>query len=262
MTPDPNNLLLGAGEVFFDRFDADGLSTGYRHCGNVESLSTNTSVEKKEKKSSMDGARSTLKEVITGSNMEVSMVFSEFDPENLALALLGEASDFTQDASAVTGGEINGGVALKFDRWYYLGKHDVSNVAIKQGATTLTAGDDYELKADVGLVKILSTGTGLEEITTWDGDAGAVSGKQITGLSVGKVEGALKYIAAADQASGPRYEVDIHKVNLTPDGELPFIGEDFATFNLKGKAQKDITKPAGEQFLVIKEINASFADAS
>lgn len=261
MTPDPNNYMLGAGEILFDRFDSTGASTGYRHLGNATAFGGSTTVEKLPHKSSMSGARTTDKEVVIGSEHEVTIVLEEFDPHNLALALLGEVSEFSQSASAVTDGAINGGVALNFDRWYFLGKRDVSAVVIDQGGA-LTVDVDYKLNAELGLVKILSTGGGAEAVTTWDGDHGAISGNLVTALSVSKIEGRLKYFSAADQASGPRYEIDVHKVNLSPEGEVPFIGEAWASFTLKGKAQKDTSQAVGQEFVTIREINASFSDLS
>jgi hypothetical protein len=254
-TPDAGNLSLGAGEVLFDRFDANGNPTGYRHLGNVESLAITTTVETVQKKSSMDGARGIYKEAVIGSEAEVSMVLSEYDPENLALALLGDTATFSQASSAAqTGRQINGGAALKFDRWYYLGFKQVTVTAVKQGATTGVLGTDYELNTELGLIKIKSGGAFTEAVTTWDGSAAAVTGTQVRGLSVGKIEGRLKYFSAANQAAGPRWEVDIHKVTLNPDGELQFISEDFGTFTLRGKAQKDSTKPANEQFFVARKL--------
>jgi hypothetical protein len=254
-TPDAGNLSLGAGEVLFDRFDANGNPTGYRHMGNVESLAITTTVETVQKKSSMDGARGIYKEAVIGSEAEVSVVLSEYDPENLALALLGDTATFSQSASSSqTGRQINGGAPLKFDRWYYLGFKQVTVTAVKQGATTGVLGTDYELNTELGLVKIKSGGAFTEAVTTWDGSAAAVTGTQVRGLSVGKIEGRLKYFSAANQAAGPRWEVDIHKVTLNPDGELQFISEDFGTFTLRGKAQKDSTKPANEQFFVARKL--------
>lgn len=255
MTPDAGNLSLGAGEVLFDRFDANGNSTGYRHLGNVESLAITTTVETIEKKSSMDGSRGIYKQAVVGSEAEVSMVLSEYDPENLALALLGDTATFTQASSSTsTGRQINGGAALKFDRWYYLGFKQVTVTAVKQGVTTGVLGTDYELNAELGLVKIKAGGAFTEAVTTWDGSRAAVNSTQVRGLSVGKIEGRLKYFSASNQAAGPRVELDVHKLNVTPDGELPFISEEYGTFTLRGQAQKDTTKPAGEQFFVARKL--------
>lgn len=261
-TPDPNNLRIGAANVYFDRFDVNGDSTGYRHVGNCQKFSTTAAVEKLEKKSSMDGTRSTLKEVIIGSSLDITLILDELDAQNLALLLLGEAGTFTQAAATVTAEPINGGVAIVLDRWYNLGKIDLSNVDIKQGGPALTLTTDYELDTQNGRVKILSTGGGAAAITTWDGDHGAVSTSLITALSVGNIEGALQLIDAVDMASGIKYKIDVHKVNLTPDGETDFISEEWTSGTVKGKAQKDVTKPAGQEYMTMIELSASTADGS
>jgi hypothetical protein len=259
MTPDPNNLSLGAGEVLFDRFDAAGESTGYRHLGNVESLTIATTVEKLEKKSSMKGARTTYKEVVIGQEAEVTMILSEFDPENLALAFRGDVADFTQaGAWGLSAQPINGGVAIVFDRWYPLGKRSLSNVVISQSGA-LTLGDDYEINLELGMVKILSTGSGTEAITTWAGDSAPLSSSKIRGLASSSINGRLKYFSAEDQVSGPRWEVDVHNFEPAPDGEMPLISEEFGTFTLKGKAQEDPTQPDGEEFFTQRELTAAEA---
>jgi len=259
MTPDPNNLSLGAGEVLFDRFDAAGESTGYRHLGNVESLSIATSVEKLEKKSSMKGKRTTYKEVVIGQTAEVSMVLSEFDPENLALAFRGDTAAFAQaGAWGLSGQPINGGVAIVFDRWYPLGKRSLSNVVITQSGA-LTLNDDYEINLELGLVKILESGSGTEVTTTWSGDSAPLASTTIRGLASSSINGRLKYFSAADQVSGPRYELDVHNFEPAPDGELGLISEEFGTFTLKGKAQEDNTQAAGEEFFTLRELTAAEA---
>lgn len=259
MTPDPNNLSLGAGEVLFDRYDANGDSTGYRHLGNVESLTISTTVEKLEKKSSMQGKRTTYKEVVIGQTAEVSMILSEFDPDNLALAFRGDVVDFTQaGAWGLSAQSINGGVAIVFDRWYPMGKRSLSNVVISQG-TPLTLGDDYEINLELGLVKILESGAGTEAITTWDGDSAPLASSSIRGLASSSINGRLKYFSATDQVSGPRYELDVHNFEPAPEGELGLISEVYGTFTLKGKAQEDTSQASGEEFFTLRVLTAAEA---
>lgn len=260
-TPRPENLVLGAGEVLFDRKDAAGAFTGYRPLGNVESLNVTVTVETLEKKSSMDGARGIYKSVVIGSEAEFVMVLSEMDAENKALLILGDTADFTQTAATgLLAQPINNGVALKFHRWYQMQKSGtpnvdvkkLANVVVKQGAVVQVLNSDYKINLELGLIMLLDDGANaLEAVTTWDGDVTAIAAgasKLIRGLSVGKIEGRLKYFSATNQAAGPREEVDIHNLNLTPDGEQSFISEEFMTGTIRGKAQKDTTKPLGEEF--------------
>lgn len=233
------------------------MGNGYRHLGNVESLNITTTVETIEKKSSMDGSRGVYGSAVIGAEGEVAIVVSEYHAENLALGLLGDTAAFSQAAGGpLSGQSINGGAALKFDRWYELGKKQVTVTAVKQGVTTGVLGTDYELNTELGLVKINAGGAFTEAVTTWDGSFAAVNSTLVRGLSVGKIEGRLKYFSAANQSAGPRYELDVHKVNLTPDGELALISEEYGTFTLRGKVLKDPTKPAGEEFFTVRTLGA------
>jgi hypothetical protein len=258
-TPNPINLYIGAGEVFFDRFDASGNPTGLRHLGNVDNFGFASKVEVADKKTSMSGLRAILAEVPKGFSGEISLEMSEFDTDNLALALLGTSAIYTQAASgAVTAQPINGGVAIVLDTWYELGFLQMTVTAFKQGATTLDA-QAYEFKADVGMVRFKSSYTGVNAataaITTWDGSYPAIlaAAKKtvVQALAVSKIQGRLKYVSAADQANGPRIMVDVWKTNLFPDGDLSLISEDFASFKLKGQSLPDATKAAGQQYMKV-----------
>lgn len=263
-TPNAGNLSLGAGEVRFARgFQSNPALRDYRHLGNVESLAITTTIETILKKSSMDGARGTYKEAVIGSEAEVSLVLDEFHPENLALAAFGDTALFNLTAAAaLTAQPVNNGVAIKFERWYQLYRstgvaaRKVANVVIKQGANTLLLGSDYAIDLENGLVKIIEAGAlSAESVTTWDGDVVAITNaKQVRGLSVGTIEGSLLYISSANQAAGPRFRLEIHRVQLQPDGELALISEEFGAFTLRGKSQKDVAQPAGEQFYVLTEL--------
>lgn len=254
--PSPENCLLGAGEVFFDRFDTNGNRTGLRHFGNVEKLEVTPSVETLEKKSSMDGARGTYKKVTTNTSAEVALTLSEYDPHNVALALLGSAATYSQTlAATLTSQPINGGAAIALGRWYFLGKKAVTVTTVKQGATTLVAGVDYTVKTDVGLIYFPETGAATAAITTWDGSCAAITNKmQIQMLDSPTIEGYLYYYPALNQAAGPRYEGEWWKVSIAPDGALALLSEEFATIGLKGTVMMDPTKPVGQRYGAVREL--------
>lgn len=257
-TPNTGNLYLGAGEVWFDRFDnTTGLPSGLRHLGNVDSFATTGKEEVVDKKSSMTGLRTLLAEVPKGFALEVAIECSEWDPSNVALALLGQVSTFTQASSpAIAAGVINGGIAIVLDTWYDVGFLNITVTDFKQGATTLNTAA-YIVRTDVGMVCFLSSYTGANNataaVTTWDGSAAAITAKSVVkALSVSKIVGHLRYVSALDQANGPRVKVDIWRVNLYPDGDLGFIAEDFSNFKLKGNALSDLTRAVGDQFMTVQ----------
>lgn len=131
-TPSPKNLLLGAGQVFFDRFDADGNRTGLRHLGNVPKCDLNTTVDKVQKKSSMNAARSIYAEAVRETKVTTDLTVEEFDPPNLALALLGEEGVIIQAAGSVTDKRVT---AYK-GRYISVGDFNISGVTVKPTAAT------------------------------------------------------------------------------------------------------------------------------
>ena len=255
MTPDSGNIYSGVGEVKFDRFDADGKSTGLRHLGNTPLFELNPTVDVIEKKSAMIGARATYKRVITGTQAEISLKCDEFDPDNLALVLLGKQQAFTQEADAAIADRdlVGGSTDLIADVWYDLGGLDATVTAVKQGATTLDAGA-YEVDTEAGYICFLSSYAGANPFTpgeaaTWSGSLAAItSKKRVEGLAVSAINGHLQFKSAADQTAGPRLLVDVWNMDMVPDGAIGFITEEFGQFSLKGQALQDLSRPVGEQY--------------
>ena len=249
-TPDPNNLYVGAGAVYFDRFDSAGLSTGLRHLGNVETLGITASVETIEKKSSLDGARGTLKEVVIGSEAVLEILLSEYDSHNVALALFGTEALFNQASEpTVVDEDVNGGLDLVLDRWYPVNRLNITVTDLKEGLNSLILDTDFEVNSEAGMVRIISGGAEIVVAINWSGSVAAMlTERKVDAMSVGKIEGRLRFQSAADQAAGPRLIVDVWKTTINPDGAIQLINEEFGTFTLGGKVQKDATRPVGEQF--------------
>ncbi|HOD32985.1 MAG TPA: hypothetical protein PKO12_05870, partial [Holophaga sp.] len=221
-TPDSGNIYLGAGEVWFNRFDASGNATQWRHLGNVSRLEPAQSVETLEKRSAMSGARGLLKRVVTSTTSEVSMTLDEFDPENVALALLGTAAAFSQSSGTATDSAVTG--TVKKGQWLETGKLKITVTAVKKsGGATLNA-NEYEVDSDTGMIKILSTASTVADgdSITWSGSYAAVTSTQVQALANSRIEGALRFRSASD-AVGPRYLVDFWKVAITPDGALALL---------------------------------------
>jgi len=260
-TPSPDNLYLGAGSVYFDRFDSSGESTGLRHLGNVDTFEISMTVETSEKKNAMDGTKSTYAEVITGMTAELSATLTEYVPENVALAIMGEAAQFTQTATQTVTDRDFGPVDanVKFDMWYEVGALNPTVTTVKQGVATLNA-DAWELKAETGMIRLKSeySGAGAAQEGTalsWSGSIPAITGSQdkfvVQAMTTGSVKGRIRYISADNQNQGPRVMVDIWSCGLNPDGAFGLITDDFGTFNIKGKVYADTTRPAGKQYFEV-----------
>ena len=255
-TPTNADLLVGSGIILIDRW-VNGVKTGqWRHLGLCEKLEVSVTQESIKKKNAMDGARGTYKEVVTGTEAAVSMTFAEFNPENVALALGGNVTAWTQSSGTATDtalGNTKKGWGLS------TGRNRITVTAVKKGATVLVnAGSpngtgDYWVDSQSGTIFILdvTTTAGLVDgdALTWSGSFPAITSRpQVNGLAAGQIYCSLKYISAANQASGPQREILIPQMSIMPDGAIALITEAFAEGSLKGTALQDTSQPAGEQF--------------
>lgn len=259
-TPSPDNLLVGAGEIYFDRFDDDGNRTGLRHVGNCTSLEINHTSTDLVKKTSMDGSRADYKRINVERAAEVSIVMDEFHSQNYALASLGIEEALLQASGTATDESLNGGQPLNFGVWYPLTKasthtdrtRQVTVTNVKQGATTLTLGTDYEKNTELGLIRLLSSGTAdSEEACTWTGTIPAITVddgiRQVRALVAESIIGRLLYIPASNQPSGPRIEIDVYRAQVQPDSAIQLITEEFGNFTIKVTALVDMARAEGDR---------------
>jgi hypothetical protein len=176
------DLMLGAGTVYFERFTKQGVPTGIlHHCGNVDSFNLTTEVTTVTKNSSMNSAREMMAEVTTQVAARVTMAFTEYDPANLSLGLYGEAGVETQTEKDVED-EIHTVSPDSVLRLPYYNISDVeislkNPVAASVGAVTLTTSN-----GSTGTVTAGGTYTGAEtvdyfiRITAANTTAGAIAG--------------------------------------------------------------------------------------
>lgn len=251
-TPNSQNLYLGAGEVWFNRFDAAGNPTQWRHLGNVSKLDLNPNVQTVEKYGSMQGSRALLARAVSQTGGEVDLTLDEFDNENLAIALLGSTAAFSQTAGSATTQAITGtskkGTALS------TGKLKITVTAVQVGVTTYALGTDYTVDSDSGLITITPNSTIPDaSAITWSGSYPAIASTQVNALSNAIINGMLRFRSASD-ATGPRYILDIWKLNIAPSAALALIGNQFGDIGLKGNLLQDTTKPAGNQFFQLVQL--------
>jgi len=254
-TPSSDNLYLGAGEVFINLYVNNVLSSTWRHLGNVDKVEITPTVTTLEKKSAMNGAHGTYKEVITGTAVELAMTLSEWAAENLALALLGSSSAYSQTLG--TGTDVSLG-ATNSKKGYYLdtGHKKIVVTSVKVGAVVYALHTDYEVDSETGMILIVPAST-IPDLSTvlWSGTWPTIASTRIQALSNAKIEASLRFRSATD-ATGPRYFVEIWKTTLYPDGALGLLSDSWGDIGLKGKILQDTTKPHGEQYYSLLELPA------
>lgn len=227
---DGDNLRLGRGEVYFDRFSS-GASTGERFLGNVTALSLTTSDEVIDKYSSVEASSPLLKSVKIRRTVEVTLTMDEFKMENIALALSGTVAVGTQAAAAA---QTISFANVKKGRAYSIGKFNVSNVVVEVAAVAKVLGTDYELDTTWGLIYIIPGGSIADNATVdVDYDCASITAYNTLKGGDADIEGKLRYVS--DNSAGSNDMLVIPKMQIVPEGETGFISDEFGNMTIKGK---------------------------
>lgn len=238
--PSSENLIMGAGSVYFDRFDAAGVATGLKHLGNVSTLELTTEDDPVDKYSSMTAGRPLYKRVNRRRTITLRLTGDEFHPENMALGTMGSQATLVQAATPVVAEAVYAStIKGAYFRTKKLGP--ITAVAVKFGVATGVLNTDYAIiNAAVGLIRILpgTAQTGAVTIDYTPTAYTAPSGPQtVSGGVSGIIQGRVTYIS--DNSTGPNVIIEFWKCSITPDGAIGFIGDDYAEMSLSAAVLDD-----------------------
>ena len=232
------NMLLGKGELYFDRKTSGGASTGERFLGNVEALSINIADELAEKYSSVSAAAPLAAQALKRRIVTLTITADEYNMKNMALAMMGAEDSLTQTTGSVT---AEAAVVPTLGNWFKLVNRAVSAVVVKKGATTYTVNTDYVVDATTGRIKPLVGGTMVAgDSITVDYTKGAITtALPVVDLATAStIKGFMRFIG--DPSGGPTWELELWSVQINPEGDLSgFIGDDYGTYQLKAKILDD-----------------------
>lgn len=251
--PSSENLLLGKGQVFFDRFDVAGLPTGFKHMGNVETFELNTTDDKVQKFSSMTAGAPLYKEVNRRRAAVLTLTGSEFHPESMALVTMGDQSELVQAATAVVAEPVS---PTTKKGMYFMTKKlgPITAVTVTFGAGAGVLGVDYAIiNANIGLIRILPGTILTGAVTVGYTPTAYVSGSGpaiVAGGTAGVIQGAVMFVG--DPSTGPDMIVNVWRANVSPNGPVGLIGDDFATLSLTMAILDDsINNPTAPLYRII-----------
>jgi len=255
-TSNGNNVLLGRGKVFFNRLSAAGVPTGYKFLGEVSKLELSTEDDVVEMRDHTVASTPVLKKVVRQRDGKVSLTFHEMDKENLALALMGSVSSYTQANTAVTGEVLTTSV-VKGHSYKTVNRQLITGgtLVVKQGASTLVLGTDYDVAdAVTGLIHIKESSVTVTDgsTITIDYTKPAITAPglaRVVGGNATFIEGALLFVG--DPAAGPSADVEIWKASVSPSGVLGLIQDEFAGVDLELTILSDTTNHPTEPLYAV-----------
>lgn len=227
--------FIGSGNLSFDIYDSAGAVTGEIDVGNATGFVINPpTTEKKELTGyRQDNYGTTIKSIITKTEQELGFTLTDFNEENLKLAMLGGAAAYTQSAASTETQTITArlGKFIKLD-------HRKLDPAEPPTITASVEDTDFEVDYQSGRIKAIVGGNiadGASIDVTYDALA-ITDGYKIDGMDNTTVECLLRLVGH-DEANDRDFECIVYKAQIEPSGDISWLtGEgDFAALEFKGK---------------------------
>lgn len=241
MAHEPTKLVLGRGEVYFDRFlPGTRIGEGERYLGNTSTFRLQRDVRTNARATSYGGRKVSVSESIISESHGIDFTTDNVDLENLAL-WFGTAT-VAQDITRLPVSET---FAVKRGRYYQLGKtqnvagvRNITEVIVKIGAAFIEAPGNYSVDRKLGRIWIepaaddIADGVNLTvSFTVRESDSAGVGAKSEL------VQGSLRFLAFNDGTSAtPQNDVFIPCVTLTPRGQVDLKGDEWQQWSFEGQA--------------------------
>jgi hypothetical protein len=220
------NQTLGRGEVHFSRFKTGGggyVPEGFRYLGNTPSYALTIGSSKLDHFNSDRGIRTKDKSIVIETTVTGKFDADDIQYESLAWFFFGTAATVTQ-TSATSATETFTGVIAGLS--YQIGLTDalpggvkgVSNVVVTVSSTAKTAGVDYLVDPDRGVITIVEGGTitsGANVLVTYDRLARSYK-QVISGTQ--QVSGAMQF--RSYNPEGEKIDFYLPYVSLSPNGDF------------------------------------------
>lgn len=251
---DKNNLVLGRGRVYFEKFNSryGFVGEGLRYIGNTDLFNITTNRSRVEDKVSRGG-----RVILKGTEVTEEVCTGVMTTDNI------DAENITDWFAATDAGVVTGAgfptpyqVIAKRGNYYQMGvtpdnpagRRGYSVITVAKGATTIPSAGNYEADFALGLVRILPTATQIA-----DGDVLTLSGttvalaEQILKPTGRAVRGALRFVSNA--MVGVSRDIFIPSVELRADGDQEFKGDKWQELRFTFAATY---RPGHELYYVVK----------
>jgi hypothetical protein len=253
--PDPGSYLLGGGCMFGAFVDSTTQlrTSGWFDLGNSPSISLEVDSETVEHESSRTGIKEVDVELTTKRTVSMTFSLDEINDRNLSLWVGGDEASFTNPGRTYTASNLPLSTSVTLGQWYDLVDNTGARMYDLQatptfretaGPTTLVLDTDYTVDAKWGRVFLKTTATNiadgeaLDYSYTPDGSEVATL-DEVRALGGGEKELAILFISENAQGEKQR-EYVFHRVNLTANGSLDLIGDDFSQMSFDGAIKKSI----------------------
>ncbi|MGV1944895.1 MULTISPECIES: phage tail tube protein [unclassified Agrobacterium] len=247
-------LMIGRGELYFDRFAAGTLKgEGELYLGNTPGFTLSRTVEEVERFTSYGGQQIKIGSLITREVQTADITTDNSSMENIALWFGSDPNDVGQLAI----GTINESIKVKRGRWYQLGtsaepfgvRHVEPDIEFTLSGSPVDKLTNFILDRVEGRFYVLDEAPDVD-----DGETVSVSFQWRTSASVDATEssrevvGALRYISK--NPVGPSISYYFPYVRITPASQIDFKTDAWQEFSFEVEIRK---LNAATNFLYVKQ---------
>lgn len=234
MKHDPTNLVIGRGEVYFDRFsDGSTEGEGEFYLGNTPSFQITRSLERIDRFVSYRGRKYEALGNPLSETLEVQITTDHMSADNLGLWYSNTPSHIEVEST-----ERSEKLAMRKGFYYQLGKgfsiggvKNLAGVEVDVGAE----GVDYELDRARGRIKVSDTYPDdilVVHVSYFHGEGS----QAIVIPSAREVSGALRIVGKS--GLGPVTGMYFPMVSIAPDAAVQMKSSEFRQMRLKATAHK------------------------
>lgn len=225
----PDYSYLGRGKVFLSKKGDNKL----RFVGNCDKVDLSFTEETKELKDFTQSGGGVANSVSRIDKVEIGLNLYDYSPDNLAMAIFGEAS------------VSKSGTVKKEEYTVFKGKltrlqhSHISKVVVKNKDVTYLEGKDYEVLS-AGIL-ILEQGA-LSDGTTVSIDYDHSTSDVIQALVNSGDEYRFVFDGLNEAQSGKKVVIEVYRVKFTPAASLSFLSDEFGSIEMTGTALSDASK--------------------
>lgn len=256
ISPITGDYFSGKGRLYFKITGG----TVFEEIGDVDDFTISLENERLERFSNQYGTRTKTDSRLQQQNATIAFTAVQNSARNMATVFGAEKVFNTQ--TAVTGTYVHNGV--KAGDIVDLGGLDLTMISVLgDGVPTgdYVAGTHYELAARSGILKVLAIPTAASAMTGFDAkflkaEITGSAGRLNIGLgSSPDLEGTLMFIGL-DTDNNEVEKVILHKVKLSPNGDINFISDEYRTLPVQGDIVADTTQAAGYYLGTLLDLTA------
>ncbi|MBI1620026.1 phage tail tube protein [Aquamicrobium zhengzhouense] len=258
MSREATKLVLGRGEVYFDRFlPGTRRGEGERYLGNTTSFRIQREVERLKRATSYRGRRIATAGAVIAESHEVNFTTDNVDDENVALWFGGSVP--TPSGGPVN--EISETFPVLQGRFYQLGKtlspivgvRNVAYVSVRRGGTPVRMTGNYEVDPGHGRIEILDGAPDIPDGTaiTVSFQVAASDEVMLNGEPDG-VYGALRFVSFNKSPGGISVQNDLYfpYVRITPRGQVELKSDEWQQWTFDAEVMN--LSPAHSQVYVTR----------